>query len=365
MDLGYRTSGILRFNVMPDNIMAYFTDEYEKKMDRAKDAIKILHQKMDESPLIESWTQGSFLHTLTPRMTFKKENGEFQRVAYASLSGDYMNMFGFELLEGRMWDSDKDEWAQYKMIINETAKKLFHIKDITHETLQPEKRLWWSYRMEDLDKNPAYEIVGVIKDFKTNHLSKGDIPLIIVYDGGTSPNNPFIVAINQDKKEESIKFLKDTYVELSGEDNFEYSLLEDEIAAMYKEDKQVTTIFITFAIFAIFISCLGLYGLSLFDIRQRYREIALRKINGASVKDIIPLLLKKYTYILAISFLLAVPVSYYAIVRYLEGFTHKTPVSWWLFAASGILVGAISYLTLYFQIKRAVRINPAEVLKSE
>ena len=162
-----------------------------------------------------------------------------------------------------------------------------------------------------------------------------------------------------------IKFLKNTYDELIGVGSFEYTFLEDKVAALYEEDKQVTTIFITFAIVAILISCLGLYGLSLFDIRQRYREIALRKINGASVKDIISLLMKKYTYILAVSFLLAVPVSYFVIIKYLEGFAHKAPVSWWLFAIAGILVGAISYLTLYFQIKRAVRINPAVVLKRE
>ena len=369
MDLGYQTKNIVKFNILNENTMGYLTEEYRKKMDRSKSIIKVLQQKMDNSPLIERWTQGDFMHTLSPHMTMKKENGEFQKVAYTSLSGDYMDMFEFKLLEGRLWDSGQDEWAQYKMIINETAKKLFDIKDITREKLQPENRLWYSAEMEGMDKNPAYEIVGVIKDFKTNHLSKENVPLIIVYEYLNNNDSPlwvpFIVAINPKKKDEAIKFLRDTYDELVGEGNFEYTLLEDEISALYKEDKRVTTIFITFAIIAIFISCLGLYGLSLFDIRQRYREITLRKINGASVKDIIYLLLKKYTYILVISFLLAVPLSYFVIIRYLEGFANKTPVSWWLFAIAGLLVGAISYLTLYFQIKRAVRINPAEVLKSE
>ena len=369
MDLGYQTKNIVKFNILNENTMGYLTAEYRKKMDRTKSIIKVLQQKMDNSPLIERWTQGDFMHTLSPYMTMKKENGEFQKVAYTSLSGDYMDMFEFKLLEGRLWDSGQDEWAQYKMIINETAKKLFDIKDITREKLQPESRLWWSYGMEGMDKNPAYEIVGVIKDFKTNHLSKENVPLIIVYKYLNENDPPlwvpFIVAINPKKKDDAIKFLRDTYDELVGEGDFEYSLLEDEIAALYKEDKRVTTIFITFAIVAILISCLGLFGLSLFDIRQRYREIALRKINGASIKDITTMLLKKYTYILAISFLLAVPLSYFVITWYLEGFAHKAPVSWWLFVAAGILVGAISYLTLYFQIKRAVRINPAVVLKSE
>jgi len=369
MDLGYRTSGILSFNVISEesmeNMRTLGREEFDRKREWAESMAKVFQQKMEGSPLIERWTQGEFLHTLSPYMAIKKEGGEFQNVAYGRLTGDYMDLFGFQLLEGRLWDSGQDEWAQYKMIINETTQKLFNIKDITSETLQPERRLWWSYGMEGMDKNPAYEIVGVIKDFKSNHLSKENVPIIIVYENGPSPDDPVIVAFDQKKEKEVIKFLKDTYNELIGDGNFTYTLLEDEIAALYKEDKRVSIIYITFAIVAILISCLGLFGLSLFDIRQRYREIALRKINGASVKDIVSLLLKKYTYILGLSFLLAVPLSYFVIIKYLEGFAHKAPVSWWLFAAAGILVGAISYLTLYFQIKKAVKINPAIVLKSE
>lgn len=274
-------------------------------------------------------------------------------------------MFGFQLLEGRLWDDTEDESLQYRMLINETAKKLFDIKDISSEYLQPERRLWWSSMAEGMDKNPPYEIVGVIKDFKANHLSKANVPLIIVYEEEGWLYNPVIASIKSGKRNEAIAFLKDLHTELMGKGDFEYSFLEDEIAAQYKEDKQVSRIYMIFALIAIFISCLGLYGLSLFDIRQRYREIALRKVNGASGKDIIRLLQRKYFYILAISFLVAIPVSYLVIIKYLEGFAYKTPVSWWLFAIAGGFVTVISYLTLNIQIKKAIKINPAEVIKGE
>ena len=377
MDLGYRTKGIISFNIAPVRSLGNLSlEERIKKMERARNVIMVFQQKMDENPLIERWVRGDLLHSLSTDIPFRTENGEFQKIAYKVLSGDFMDMFELRLLEGRLWDPSQDNRSHYKIIINETAKKLFDIKDITQEYLQPESRLFWiagtmgstgSEDIEGMDKNPAYEIIGVIKDFNINHLSKEHVPMAITYDGNRSyaMSDAFIAAINPDKKDEVIKFLKDINNELIGEEDFEYTLLEDEIEAMYKDDKQVMMIFITFAFVAILISCLGLYGLSLFDIRRRYKEIALRKINGASVKDIIYLLLKKYTYILAISFLLAVPLSYFVIIKYLEGFAHKASISWWLFVAAGILVGAISYLTLYFQIKRAVRINPAEVLKSE
>ena len=368
MDLAYRTNDIIRFTFQSEDRMPDFNSEEQiEKKGNARDLQQVIQQKFNESILIEKWARGNYLHSLTPSRAFKSENGEYKKAAIAGLSEDFIDLFDIQLLEGRLWDSDQDETFQYKMIINETAKKYYDIKDISKEFIQPEGRLWITplVKREEFNISPAYEIVGVIKDFKTNHLSHENVPLIILYSNDNSPYSPYIVTFSPDKKEATIKFLNDIYDELVGEGVFEYSLLEDEIAALYKEDKQVSIIYITFAIVAILISCLGLFGLSLFDIRQRYREIALRKINGASVKDIISLLLKKYTYILAISFLIAVPISYFVINRYLEGFAHKAPVSWWLFVAAGVLVGAISYMTLYFQIKRAVRINPSVVLKSE
>ena len=368
MDLGYRTNGVIRVTFQTQDRMPDFNSEEQiTKRENARDLQQIIQQKLNESVLIEEWARGNFHHSLTPSRSFRKENGEYIRAATAGLSEDIMKLYDLQLLEGRFWDSDIDNLFQYKMIINETAKKYFEITDISNEFIQPETRLWVNpfVSREELNTNPPYEIVGVIKDFKTNHLSNANVPLIITFSNNDSPFSPYIVAFKQSNKKEVVKFLKDTYDELVGERNFEYTLLEDEITALYEEDKQVTTIFITFAIVAILISCLGLFGLSLFDIRQRYREIALRKINGASVKDIVSLLLKKYTYILGLSFLLAVPLSYFVIIKYLEGFAHKAPVSWWLFAAAGLLVGAVSYLTLYFQIKKAVKINPAIVLKSE
>jgi ABC-type antimicrobial peptide transport system permease subunit len=123
----------------------------------------------------------------------------------------------------------------------------------------------------------------------------------------------------------------------------------------------VSRIYVTFAIIAILISCLGLFALSLFDIRQRYREIALRKINGATAKDIRHLLLKKYVYLLAIAFVIAVPLVFFVISKYMESFVHRTAISWWLFAISAIIVAAISLITLLWQIKKAMKVNPARV----
>lgn len=299
------------------------------------------------------------------------EQSEYNKVALKFASREYLDFFDFQLAEGRLWDAT-DEFAQYKCIINKSAKQNFNISDIYTETLQPETRLWMSAG-ENHSVNPAYKIVGVIEDFNIGHLSKKTPPLIITFTESknhgttiTAGNTmPIMAKFAPGRKEEAVAYIESIYKEVNDNADFTYTLLDEEITQLYDEDKRVSNIIALFALLAIVISSMGLFALSLFEIQQRYREIALRKINGATAKDIMQLLLKKYLYLLAGAFVVAVPVSYFAISKYLEGFAHKASISWWLFALAAVVVSAISLLTLVWQIKRAMKINPANALQSE
>ncbi len=132
---------------------------------------------------------------------------------------------------------------------------------------------------------------------------------------------------------------------------------------MYREDRQVVNIYTLFAGIAIFISSLGLLSISLFDIRQRYREIGLRKVNGAQAKDIYPLLIKKYLSVMGVATLLSIPLSWIAITLYLQDFAHKAPLTFDLFAIAVAITTAISLLTIIGQIRKAANINPASIMK--
>lgn len=367
-DLGYRTKDIITCKFMHEISYYNLSDEERKKSIQQEDYIlQVIEQKMDASPLFSEWCYGEVPSEFPLKTPFKTDNeNQYTQIACKYMTPKYMKIFNFQLKEGRLWDSSIDQFTQYKVIINETAQKLFGITDITKDKLQPENRLWHNYQKRGMDTNPPYEIVGVIKDFKTGHLSKATAPLAICFDKDSkSWGDNLIAAIVPGKREEAITFLKNLYEELIGKGDFEYTFLENEIADMYKEDKQIANIYVTFAIIAILISCLGLFGLSLFDIQQRYREIALRKVNGAKIKEIIPLLLRKYGIILGICFLIATPVSYLIIQKYLEGFANKSPVSWWLFAMAALITAFVSFATLIWQINKAARINPAAVLKGE
>ena len=146
---------------------------------------------------------------------------------------------------------------------------------------------------------------------------------------------------------------------------FNYTFAKQEVENLYKSDKQITITYSFFAFMAILISSIALFGLSLFDIQQRYREIAIRKVHGATHKEILLLLLKKYIIILAMSFLIAISISYWGITIYLKDFAYKANISSWLFIIAAIIISLISILTLVYQVKKAARQNPAEVIKSE
>ena len=125
---------------------------------------------------------------------------------------------------------------------------------------------------------------------------------------------------------------------------------------MYREDRQVVNIYTLFAGIAIFISSLGLLSISLFDIRQRYREIGLRKVNGAQAK---------YLSVMGVATLLSIPLSWIAITLYLQDFAHKAPLTFDLFAVAVAITTAISLLTIIRQISKAANINPASIMKNE
>lgn len=366
-DLGYNAENIIMCNMVPPQTSWDIASEedFMQQQQRLKANADLIEQKINASPLFSAWTYGEPLYNNLNALPMRRADGDdYEEVGIYYSTPEDMKMFDFELKEGRLWDST-DVFTQYKCIINESAKKLFNIQDIHSVQLQPERRLWHSVGYDN-DGNSPYEIVGVIKDYNTGHLSKATMPMMSIFVEKENPEGSLLMArFIIGKEKEAVAYIQDLYKEINGNAEFTYTLMEDEIAALYTDDKRVSRVYTTFSLIAIFISCLGLFALSLFDIRQRYREIALRKVNGAKNRDVMQLLLKKYVYLLGASFAVSIPITYWVINRYMEDFAHRTPFSWWLFAISVIVVTAVSLLTLIWQVRRAMKINPANAMKTE
>ncbi|MDR1981380.1 MAG: ABC transporter permease, partial [Tannerellaceae bacterium] len=354
--IGYRTEGIIKVPFLRQKEYNKFTDEEREKEKQFQDEIK---QKLDASPLITDWIIGNSPNSRHSSFEFRKPGGEFKKVTMLGADEKWLNLFDIQLVEGRLLEDDKDDFYGYNLIVSESALKLFEIDDYREAELEPFQRLWWATGSEEeRNSNPPYRIVGVVKDYYTSHLSQPQHPVVIYY----SPSwlyDPVIAAYTPGREKEVVAFMKQTYDEIVGGE-FSYSFLADEVAAVYREDKRVATIYSLFSLIAIIVSSLGLFSLSLFDVRRQRKNITIRKINGATTKEIMSLLLKKYIFLLGISFVVAAPLSWLAITRYLEGFAFKAPVSWWLFAVALIITAAVSLLTLVWQIRQAASANPAE-----
>ena len=146
---------------------------------------------------------------------------------------------------------------------------------------------------------------------------------------------------------------------------WDYDPDEKEVDALYDDDRRLTIIYNIFALVGILVCCLGLFGISLFDIRRRYREIGIRKVNGAKIMDLYRLLFRKYVVVLVAAFVVSIPIAYYLITLYTQDFVVKAPIGIGIFIIALLVVSVISLGTLFWQVHKAANINPADVVKSE
>ena len=373
-DLGFRTKDIIRCTLIPaKNEDALIRDlkEWERKKEKEKQNAAFVIQTLNSTPSILSWSVGDNLWNgdTNPIPLCKKANTDDEYISGACeyFSAADIKLFDLKIIEGRGWD-ESDQFASYNLIINESAKKALGITDIHTELIQPKSPILYVPR-DNLNTNPPFHIVGVVNDIRTGHLSKNVIPTIylctLIPTDYIHHGTPFLIRYQPGKQQEVLKVLANLRNEVAGEGELEYSFLEDEIAKRYENDRRIVSIYLIFAGLAIAVSCLGLLGLSLFEIRLRYREIALRKVHGAKTNDIVRLLSKRYLYLLGISALIAFPIAILFIEKYMEDYAYRTPLSWWIFFLAIVIVATISASVLLWQIRKASNINPARIMKTE
>lgn len=357
-DVGYRTENVLRCTIFRQkHTYGRIVDDINKILSMYTE----IERKVNESSLFTGMTFGSKPYNIESDIDFKNSNGDIVKSLYLFCSKEYMDFFGFKVVEGRGWNKDDDNY-QCKMIVNRAFLKSFEVKDWKTEKIMPKNYVLWSSKSQEII---PYEIVGIMEDFRTGHLSGLNTPMAFMFMEGGIPVNDIFISFSEGKEKEALAYLQDLYNETVGEGGFEYSFIEDDIKKLHEDDRKLMMLVITFAVIAVVISCMGLFGLSLFDIHLRYREIGLRKINGAKAVDIFSLIMKKYFYTLAVAFVAGSALAYIFIENYMESYAHRVSLSVWMFLVSGILVSVIVFITLYWQTNKAARINPAEVIKSE
>lgn len=348
-DTGYRTKDIIKaWFRRPSSVMIY--SEEDQKLDAYNN--KRIDEAIKSSPLFTSWCFGispyEFTADIFNLVKARKAGGEWQDVLFVKVKSEYFDLYKIHLTGDLPVANDE-------VIANVAAGSLITPNDDLG-TIEIQKG----------GEVNAYSVKGIIPDIQTVHLSRHNLPLILTVEQTDEYfyQGKCMAAIVPGRRQEAIRFLKELHDELIGGE-FEYSFVEDEIQTLYDKDKQVAFIYSVFALIAILISSLGLFGLSLFDIQQRYKEIAIRKVNGATTTIIAGMLLRKYYLLLGIAFLIATPLSWLAISKYMESYANKAPLSWWIFAIAFLITACISLFTLIWQIRKAARTNPAEAIKTE
>lgn len=207
-----------------------------------------------------------------------------------------------------------------------------------------------------------YTVVGLVKDFHYTSAKQKIGPLMMLYGHN---NGSIIVKIKTADVHGLIADIKKQWDGYNTGLPFSYSFLDDQFAQLYSSEEHVGAIFTTFSVIAVIIACLGLFGLAAFMIRQRVKEIGIRKVLGASPQTITLMLSKEFLLLVAIAALIAFPITWYAMDKWLQSFAYRINIQWWVFALAAIIAVVIAFVTISFQAIKAALANPVKSLRSE
>ncbi len=262
----------------------------------------------------------------------------------------YLKTLGMKLVEGRNLSyamSADTPYANSSVLINQTMAKRLNLKNPVGKRIT---------------NGATFTVVGVVKDFNFETMRDNIDPLVMHL--GISPSN-VTVKISGSNIKNTLQAITDTWKAFSPDQPIRYTFLDQSFANMYADVERMGNIFSTFAVLAIVIACLGLFALSAFMAEQRSREIGIRKVLGASVSGITTLLSIDFVKLVALAILIAVPVGWWAMSKWLEGFAYREQLQWWVFVLAGFIAVFIAIITVSFQSVKAALANPVRSLKSE
>lgn len=276
----------------------------------------------------------------------KEESGEFGQMWVVDV--DYLQTMGMKLAQGRNFSKGLSSDSQSAVIINQTMANKLGLKEPVGKRIT--------------NGGQVFNVIGVVGDFNFESM-KDDIGPLCMRLG----NSPSIVSVkvNTADMKKVVASIGAVWKNFMPNQQIRYSFLDESFANMYADVQRMQSIFSSFAVLAIIIACLGLFGLSAFLAEQRSKEISIRKVLGASVSQVTSLLSKDFVKLVLIAIVIASPVAWWAMNKWLQDFVYRTAISWWIFVAAGLLVVFIALATISFQAIKAAIANPIKSLRSE
>ncbi|GAB3162848.1 ABC transporter permease [Telluribacter humicola] len=276
---------------------------------------------------------------------------------------DYIPTMGMQLVAGRNFSPQYGTDAGEGFILNETAVKALGwntpAQAIGQEIFWPK----WSAGTTPADSIKRGHVVGVVKDFNYKSLHQKIEPAVMhIY---PEIYTSIVVRVRPENMAATLEFLENKWKGLAPDWPFEYNFIDEQYAELYQAEQVFAKLFGLFTALSILIASMGLFGLASFMVQQRFKEIGVRKVLGASITGIVTLLSKDFLKLVLIAILIATPIAWYAMTRWLEDFAYKIAMPWWVFAVAGLLVVLVALATVSFQSVKAALMNPVKSLRSE
>ncbi|MFD1145207.1 ABC transporter permease [Larkinella insperata] len=299
--------------------------------------------------------QGGFGDFYNPVQTAEKQIAKDLLMYSFMTDYDLVPTLNIRLIQGRNFSPEFSD--SLSVILNETAVKQIGWKNPIGQSL-----------VYPGGVRQAYKVIGVMKDFDMESVRSAMVPFALFHESSKSFEelNSYVVArIRPGKVDAAVKKIEAIWKRFKPDTPFDYTFLDNEFANAYRTEQQTGRVFGAFTALAIFIACLGLFGLTTFAAEQRTKEIGVRKVLGASVASIVGLLSKDFLKLVILSIVIASPIAWYIMNQWLADFKYKIDLEWWMFVLAGGLALVIAFATVSFQSIKAALTNPTKSLKSE
>jgi hypothetical protein len=287
-----------------------------------------------------------------------KDPNDNESFGTLAVSAEHGRTVGWQFVAGQDFSGASTSDSS-GMVINEAAAKYMGWKDPIGQSIT---WTWWENNRPPLH----YHILGVIKDMVMESPYESVKPTVFYLKGHNGRVNWINIRIDPDiAAGEALSTIKSVFKKVIPSVPFEYKFVHQEYAAKFAAEERIGHLAAFFASLAIFISCLGLFGLASFMAEARTKEIGVRKVLGASVLNLWSLLSKDFVGLVVIAFFMASPIAYYFLSKWLQQYTYRTELSWWIFAGAGISALLITLLTVSFQSIKVALMNPVKSLRTE
>nr|WP_320023751.1 FtsX-like permease family protein [uncultured Draconibacterium sp.] len=329
-----------------------------------KGKLPVIKEKLSGNPYIASSTVSMGIPgKIYTRGVWSEAREKYNyqgNLPYFTVDADFFKVYDAEFLQGRAFEPQ--DWGK-AVIMNESAFKLTGWESIEGKEVKGIPKQAFGADPEET-KNNSLKVVGVIKDMNVEKLDQPVAPTIFECSDhfGVSFLTCRVLPGNYTKV---ISDMKNVWDEACPGYSFNYQFYDNWIDSLYKAEQHTAYIIRIFAILSIILTCLGTFGIIHFITRQRVKEVGIRKVNGAKIYEVVKILNWEIVKWITFAFVLALPLSWFIMNKYLEEFAYKTSLSWWIFALAGVLALGIALLTVSWQSWRAATRNPVEALRYE